>query len=73
MLSYFVKKTPGRAFQGGGAWARIDYSDVDPSKPYDGQANTTRSGWTVGGGFEYAFLPNWSAFVEYNYIQPWKS
>ena len=47
-------------FQGGGAWARIDYSDVDPSVPYVGQANTTRSGWTVGGGFEYAFLPNWS-------------
>ena len=38
------------------------------SRPYVGQANTSRSGWTVGGGLEYAFLPNWSAFVEYNYI-----
>jgi outer membrane immunogenic protein len=55
-------------FQGGGAWARIDYSDVDPAVPYAGQANATRSGWTVGGGFEYAFLPNWSLFVEYDYI-----
>ena len=26
-----------------------------------------RSGWTWGAGAEYAFTPNWSAFVEYNY------
>jgi len=26
-----------------------------------------RSGWTWGAGAEYAFAPNWSAFVEYNY------
>jgi outer membrane immunogenic protein len=55
-------------FKGGGAWVRIDYSDVDPAVPYAGQASTTRSGWTVGGGFEYAFLPNWSWFFEYDYI-----
>jgi outer membrane immunogenic protein len=55
-------------FKGGGAWARIDYSDADPTAPYVGQASATRSGWTVGGGVEYAFLPNWSAFAEYNYI-----
>jgi opacity protein-like surface antigen len=51
--------------------ARIDYSDADPINggfPYRGQASVTRSGWTVGGGVEYAFLPNWSAFAEYNYI-----
>jgi outer membrane immunogenic protein len=55
-------------FKGGAAWARIDYSDVDPTAPYVGQASVTRGGWTVGGGVEYAFLPNWSAFAEYNYI-----
>jgi outer membrane immunogenic protein len=29
---------------------------------------TTRTGWTVGGGLEYAFAPNWSAKVEYLYV-----
>ena len=27
----------------------------------------TRVGWTVGGGFEWMFLPNWSAKAEYLY------
>ena len=27
--------------------------------------SVTLSGWTVGAGIEYAFLPNWSAKVEY--------
>jgi outer membrane immunogenic protein len=31
-------------------------------------SNTTRWGWTVGAGLEYMFAPNWSAKVEYNYI-----
>jgi outer membrane immunogenic protein len=30
--------------------------------------NTTMTGWTVGGGIEYAFLPNWTAKAEYLYI-----
>lgn len=28
-----------------------------------------RSGWTAGGGIEYAFLPNWSAKIEYLYTE----
>ena len=28
----------------------------------------SRSGWTFGAGVEYAFAPNWSAFVEYNHF-----
>jgi outer membrane immunogenic protein len=28
----------------------------------------TRVGWTVGGGLEYAFLGNWTAKVEYLYV-----
>jgi outer membrane immunogenic protein len=28
----------------------------------------TRFGWTVGGGVEYAFAPNWSAKIEYNFM-----
>ena len=29
---------------------------------------TTRAGWTVGAGVEYAFAPQWSAKLEYNYM-----
>jgi outer membrane immunogenic protein len=28
----------------------------------------TQVGWTIGGGIEHAFAPNWSAKIEYNYI-----
>jgi outer membrane immunogenic protein len=27
----------------------------------------TRTGWTAGAGLEWAFLPNWSVFVEYDF------
>ncbi len=30
----------------------------------DGQFNGSRVGWTMGGGFEWMFSPNWSAKVE---------
>jgi len=30
--------------------------------------NNWRWGWTIGAGAEYMFAPNWSAKVEYNYI-----
>lgn len=56
--------------RGGAAWVRTNYTDVDPraAPPFSGQASVTRMGWTIGGGAEYAFHPNWSAFVEYDYI-----
>jgi outer membrane immunogenic protein len=28
----------------------------------------TNAGWTVGGGVEFAFAPNWSAKVEYLHV-----
>ena len=31
------------------------------------QWNNTRIGWTVGGGLEWMFTPNWSAKIEYLY------
>ncbi|PWB92794.1 outer membrane protein [Methylosinus sporium] len=34
-----------------------------------GSENGTRTGWTAGGGVEWAFLPNWSAKVEYLYTE----
>ena len=32
-----------------------------------GTFSDTRVGWTVGGGLEWMFLPNWSAKIEYLY------
>jgi outer membrane immunogenic protein len=31
-------------------------------------SSSTQTGWTAGGGIEYAFLPNWTAKVEYLYV-----
>jgi len=52
--------------KGGGAWARNDYDAVTT---YAGtwSASETRSGWTVGGGLEWAFADNWSAKLEYQF------
>jgi len=33
-----------------------------------GNASTTKIGWTAGAGLEYAFMSNWSAKVEYLYM-----
>jgi len=52
--------------KGGGAWARTNF-DFLPAAP-SGSGNVTRSGWTVGGGFEWMFMPNWSVFLEYNHL-----
>lgn len=69
-LGYSVTPQTLLYLKGGGAWARINYTDADPVRrvPYIGNANVTRSGWTLGGGAEYALMRNWSVFAEYNYI-----
>jgi outer membrane immunogenic protein len=35
----------------------------------DGPINKMRTGWTAGGGVEWAFLPKWSAKAEYAYTE----
>jgi len=49
-------------FTGGAAFGNVDTSTAS------GSAGNTNVGWTVGAGVEYAFLNNWSAKLEYLYV-----
>jgi outer membrane immunogenic protein len=51
--------------KGGGAWADEDHSARGAGIF---TASETRSGWTLGVGYEYDFGNNWSAKLEYSYI-----
>lgn len=56
--------------KGGGAFTELKYNNF-----FAGAApltvasfSDTRTGWTVGAGVEYGFTPNWTAKIEYNYM-----
>jgi outer membrane immunogenic protein len=66
-LGYAVMPNALIYLQGGAAWSHTS-ANVTNGGIQIGQVSNTRSGWTIGGGFEYAFAPNWSAFLEYNYM-----
>jgi len=58
---------------GGFAWAHEQLNltctgctAIGSSDPFN--SATTRDGWTIGAGLEYAFASNWSAFLQYNYM-----
>ena len=55
--------------KGGGAWVHNHYGAMDNTIPAGFFATSTRTGYVVGAGLEYALAPNWSAFLEYNYIE----
>jgi outer membrane immunogenic protein len=57
--------TGGVAFGG----FNSDVSIANTAVPFFGSANvsTTRVGWTVGGGIQYAVTNNWSVRAEYRY------
>ena len=50
--------------KGGAAWAHDKY---DVSYLGTWSASDTRTGWTVGGGLEWAFAGDWSASFEYQF------
>jgi outer membrane immunogenic protein len=50
--------------KGGAAWVDTDYKVVGTGL----SAGETRSGWTIGGGVEWGFAQQWSAKLEYNYL-----
>lgn len=54
--------------KGGLAFGSFKYSDKNATEGYSGSQDDVRQqGWMVGGGVEYKFAANWSAFAEYDY------
>jgi outer membrane immunogenic protein len=53
--------------KGGVAFAHENDTVTDPVGN-TATGSTTRTGWTIGGGAEYAFDRNWSAKIEYDYL-----
>jgi outer membrane immunogenic protein len=55
--------------KGGGAWVgsnNLTLVDVPTGAAVSFSNNNT--GWVAGGGVEWAFAPNWTAKVEYDYV-----
>ena len=52
-------------FYGTGGAAFGNVQTFAGALPY---ASVTQTGWTAGAGVEWAFLPNWTAKVEYLYV-----
>src|SRR5207253_9254402 len=55
----------------GGGWVgnnSFTITNVTTGASITTSNNNTNSGWLVGAGIEWAFAPNWSAKVEYNYL-----
>jgi outer membrane immunogenic protein len=53
--------------KGGVAWAGDKFSADIPLFDEHLETSQTRTGWTVGGGVEWAFWNNWSAKLEYDF------
>jgi outer membrane immunogenic protein len=49
-----------------GGFAYSDYVKKDDTVGWSKNDNLT--GWTIGGGYEYALTDNWSARIEYQYV-----
>jgi outer membrane immunogenic protein len=61
---------PGLLYvKGGWAWAdnKLSAVLVTPLLTAAASESHFHSGWTVGGGLEYLFAPNWSGKIEYMY------
>jgi outer membrane immunogenic protein len=55
---------------GGFAWGKVNYGAQSSMATFGWDAadfSETQTGWTLGGGLEWAFASNWSAKLEYLY------
>lgn len=67
-VGYAVDRT---LFYATGGWAFGRVNNCECARNVLGttfKSDTTANGYVVGGGVEYAFAPNWSAKLEYQYI-----
>ena len=53
--------------KGGWAGASVELSTLNANSGVTSSVSGNANGWTIGGGAEYAFAPNWSFAIEYNY------
>ena len=53
---------------GGGAYGNVRANVNVPIAGVTVSSSSDRLGWTLGAGLEYAFLSNWSAKIEYLYV-----
>jgi len=51
---------------GGVAFAEVKNSLLIPGFP-EGSSSSTKAGWTLGGGLDYMFTPNWIGRLEFLY------
>jgi outer membrane immunogenic protein len=75
-LGYAWSPTWLMYFQGGAVWSKVEaeitgfgggFCGFNNITCDFGSASKTRTGWTIGGGVEWRFAPQWSAFLEGNY------
>ncbi len=66
-LGYAVAPSWLLYFQGGAAWGHTS-TNITFDGVQVGQTSKTRTGWTIGGGAEWMFAPQWSVFLEANYM-----
>jgi outer membrane immunogenic protein len=52
--------------KGGAAWIDDEFTATSGGVVFSGSHRPV--GWTAGGGVEYGLTPNWSAKIEYNYM-----
>jgi outer membrane immunogenic protein len=55
--------------KGGWATTKIETFSINPATGISGGTSDWESGWTVGGGVDYMFTPNWIAGIDFNYYR----
>lgn len=55
--------------KGGWATTKIETFAVNPATGVNGGTSDWENGWTVGGGVDYMFAPNWIAGIDVNYYR----